>query len=95
VGIEGISDIQKCNQSDVQALINFKQVVSSLSPLNWEANMSCCTWEGVTCESLSLSQLRVTKLRLPGKRLRGTLYDSLGLLDHLREINLSFNFLTG
>lgn len=95
VDFQEISGIQQCNQSDVQALISFKQTVSSSSPLNWEVNRSCCTWEGVTCGLLSLQQFSVTKLRLPGRRLRGTLSDSLGRLAHLREINVSFNLLTG
>lgn len=95
VGIEEMSNTPQCNTSDVRALIEFNQTINSLSPLNWEANRNCCTWEGVTCELLSPQQLSVTRLRLPGKGLRGNLSDSLGLLSHLREINVSFNLFTG
>lgn len=56
----------------------------------WLESGDPCTWEGVTCESG-----QVVGLSLPHNRLAGPLPTDIGLLAHLRHLDLSDNRLTG
>ena len=80
-----------CHPRDLEALRDF---VNELSPKpdTWDFNSTgdCCEWEGITCDSV-----RVTKLKLVSKTLSGKLSESLGRLHHLRVLNLSRNFISG
>ncbi|KAJ4889952.1 Phytosulfokine receptor 1 [Raphanus sativus] len=80
-----------CHPRDLDALRDF---INELSPKpdSWEFTSTgdCCEWEGITCNSL-----RVTKLKLVSKTLSGKLSESLGKLHHLRVLNLSSNFISG
>ncbi|CDY53544.1 BnaA09g57030D [Brassica napus] len=80
-----------CHPRDLEALRDF---VNELSPKpdTWDFNSTgdCSEWEGITCDSV-----RVTKLKLVSKTLSGKLSESLGRLHHLRVLNLSRNFISG
>eukprot|EP01018_Ginkgo_biloba_P026245 Gb_39447 [translate_table: standard] len=92
--LAAISARRQCNQKDLKALMEFKNKVNSSRPLKWDTNQHCCHWEGVICE-YPMQQQRVTRLWLPGRGLMGSLSGSLGLLDHLKELNISYNSLSG
>ncbi|XWS39756.1 hypothetical protein CRYUN_Cryun18bG0081700 [Craigia yunnanensis] len=55
----------------------------------------CCTWTGVTCDNSTARSKRVVSLELGGKKLSGTICDSLAGLHQLRILNLSHNLLRG
>nr|GLL19417.1 probable LRR receptor-like serine/threonine-protein kinase At4g37250 [Ipomoea trifida] len=75
-------------------LMSFKLSVSS-DPLgvfsNWNAgDETPCSWRGVTCEAL-----RVTGLALPDSQILGSLVSSLGMIQFLRNLDLSNNSING
>lgn len=74
----------------MHTLLDFKNNISSSKPLNWQPDTNCCNWEGVTCKDGT-----VIKLWLPASGLKGSLSSSLGSLDHLMELNFSYNNLDG
>lgn len=91
-----------CNPNDLKALEDFMKGIETVIE-GWGNNLSsnCCEWAGITCNSSSslgfndssIDTYRVVKLELPNKRLAGNLSESLGMLDQLRTLNLSHNFL--
>ncbi|VVA14703.1 PREDICTED: phytosulfokine receptor [Prunus dulcis] len=91
-----------CNPNDMKALEGFMKGLETVLE-RWGYNFSsdCCKWAGITCNSSSslglndssIDTYRVVKLELPTKRLMGNLSESLGMLDQLRTLNLSHNFL--
>ncbi|KAH0990809.1 hypothetical protein GBA52_002292 [Prunus armeniaca] len=91
-----------CNPNDLKALEDFMKGIETVIE-GWGNNLSsnCCEWAGITCNSSSslglndssIDTYRVVKLELPKKRLAGNLSESLGMLDQLRTLNLSHNFL--
>lgn len=56
----------------------------------WLENNQPCTWFGITCQ-----EQQISKIRLNGKRLTGSLPDALGKLAHLQILDLSNNSLLG
>lgn len=56
----------------------------------WLESKQPCTWFGITCH-----EAQVSKIRLNGKRLTGSLPDALGKLSHLQILDLSNNSLLG
>ncbi|XP_008221005.1 PREDICTED: phytosulfokine receptor 1-like [Prunus mume] len=91
-----------CNPNDLKALEDFMKGIETVIE-GWGNNLSsnCCEWAGITCNSSSslglndssIDTYRVVKLELPKKRLAGNLSESLGMLDQIRTLNLSHNFL--
>ncbi|KAI3803722.1 hypothetical protein L1987_31883 [Smallanthus sonchifolius] len=89
--------------SDGILLLAFKYSVLSdpLSVLdNWNYDdPTPCSWTGVTCEPLSRSgspeSFAVTRLILPGSHLLGSVPHDLGMIPHLRNLDLSNNSLNG
>ncbi|KAI3774701.1 hypothetical protein L1987_49261 [Smallanthus sonchifolius] len=87
--------------SDGILLLAFKYSVLSdpLSVLdNWNYDdPTPCSWTGVTCEALSRSgspeSFAVTRLVLPGSHLLGSVPHDLGMIPHLRNLDLSNNSL--
>ncbi|XP_073065721.1 probable LRR receptor-like serine/threonine-protein kinase At4g37250 [Primulina eburnea] len=86
---------------DGSMLLSFKYSVVSdpLSVLgSWDySDATPCSWAGVTCDDVenSGSMLRVVSLILPNSKLVGTVPEDLGLIQHLRTLDLSSNFLNG
>ncbi|KAG7586042.1 Protein kinase-like domain superfamily [Arabidopsis thaliana x Arabidopsis arenosa] len=77
------------------ALLSFKQSLQNQSDsvfTNWNSSDSNpCLWQGVTCND----ELRVVSIRLPNKRLSGSLHPSIGSLLSLRHVNLRDNKFQG
>ncbi|OAY45567.1 receptor protein kinase-like protein At4g34220 isoform X2 [Manihot esculenta] len=84
-------------------LLSFKDSILSdpLSVLeSWNYDdMTPCSWKGVSCTELGLpvtpDKFRVTSLTLPDSQLLGSIPPDLGLIQHLRRLDLSNNFLNG
>ncbi|XP_052194169.1 probable LRR receptor-like serine/threonine-protein kinase At4g37250 [Diospyros lotus] len=90
--------------SDGTLLLSFRYSVLSdpLSVLdNWVyTDETPCSWTGITCAQIgdspgSPEMFRVTGLLLPNSQLLGSIPDALGFLQHLRQLDLSSNFLNG
>ncbi|KAG8382616.1 hypothetical protein BUALT_Bualt05G0096000 [Buddleja alternifolia] len=93
-----------CNPNDLISLRTFVEHLESGFG-GWDFNSSspdCCNWVGITCNSSSSLGLnesidfgRVVKLELGRRRLVGNISQSLGNLEELRTLNLSYNSLKG
>lgn len=79
-------------------LLSFKYSILSdpLSVLeNWSyIDESPCLWNGVTCSKVG-GKFRVTRLALPQSKLLGSISEDIGMIEHLREIDLSNNLFNG
>ncbi|CAN7041582.1 unnamed protein product [Brassica oleracea var. botrytis] len=83
-----------CNPQDQESLLWFSgNVSSSVSPLNWNLSIDCCSWEGITCDDTSESH--VTGISLPLRGLSGNLSSSVQNLHRLSHLDLSHNLLSG
>ncbi|RID57868.1 hypothetical protein BRARA_F01214 [Brassica rapa] len=83
-----------CNSQDQESLLWFSgNVSSSVSPLNWNLSIDCCSWEGIKCDDTSESD--VTAISLPLRRLSGNLSWSVQNLHRLSHLDLSHNLLSG
>ncbi|CAH8252606.1 unnamed protein product [Arabidopsis lyrata] len=83
-----------CNLQDRESLMSFSgNVSSSVSPLNWNLSIDCCSWEGITCDDSSDSH--VTMISLPFRGLSGTLASSVQNIHRLSHLDLSHNRLSG
>lgn len=90
---------QSCDRHDLLALKEFAgNLASGTIKSAWANDSACCQWVGVFCDDLkmgSTSSSRVTRLILPQKDLNGMISPSLGRLDQLKLLDLSFNLLKG
>ncbi|OVA00373.1 Protein kinase domain [Macleaya cordata] len=89
---------QSCDPNDLRALKEFVGNLTHGSIISaWSNESICCKWDGVTCDNRTNSSVatRVTKLILPHRGLKGMISHSLGNLDHLKFLDLSFNLLEG
>ncbi|KFK43921.1 hypothetical protein AALP_AA1G191300 [Arabis alpina] len=83
-----------CNPQDRESLMWFSgNVSSSVTPLNWNSSVDCCSWEGITCDDSSESH--VTAISLPFRGLSGNLHSSVQNLHRLSRLDLSNNCLSG
>ncbi|KZV39732.1 putative LRR receptor-like serine/threonine-protein kinase-like [Dorcoceras hygrometricum] len=87
--------------TDGLILLSFKNSILS-DPFgvlkNWDENDEFpCSWIGVSCGTSGSAEafLRVTSLILPGLQLLGSIPSNLGMIEHLRYLNLSGNYITG
>jgi len=55
---------------------------------SWNSSTHFCKWPGIVC---SPKHQRVTKLKLPGYKLHGSISPYVGNLSHLRFLNLGNN----
>lgn len=89
--------------SDGVSLLNFKYSILSdpLSVLeSWNYDdQTPCSWTGVTCSEIGYpgtpDMFRVTSLILPNSQLLGSIASDLGMIQHLRHLDLSNNFFNG
>lgn len=96
-GVGNVSAAVHENSVDLQALLVFKQGISSdpkgaLS--SWNTNTHFCRWNGVNC-NVTARPLRVTELNLTGQSLSGQISPSLGNLTFLKNLDLSKNNFIG
>ncbi|KAK2427379.1 putative LRR receptor serine/threonine-protein kinase [Trifolium repens] len=79
------------NQTDHLALLQFKQQISN-DPNgildSWNSSTHFCKWQGIIC---SPKHQRVTKLKLEGYKLHGSISPYVGNLSHMRFLNLGDN----
>jgi hypothetical protein len=89
--------------SDGVFLLSFKYSILS-DPLfvleSWNYNDETpCSWTGVTCTEIGTpgtpDMFRVTGLVLPDRQLLGSIVADLGMIEHLRHLDLSNNFFNG
>ncbi|EXC05427.1 putative inactive receptor kinase [Morus notabilis] len=82
----GESDLE----SDRATLINLRNFLGGRT-LRWNTSLSSpCSWLGVRCDSIGVSELR-----LPGAGLSGDLPAGFGNLTRLQKLSLRFNALSG
>jgi len=89
---------QSCDPNDMLALKEFAGKLTNGSIItSWSSKTDCCQWEGVVCRSNINGSIhsRVTMLILSKMGLQGLIPPSLGRLDQLKSVNLSFNQLSG
>ncbi|GAU15772.1 hypothetical protein TSUD_235880 [Trifolium subterraneum] len=83
------------NQTDHLALLQFKKLISN-DPNgildSWNSSTHFCNWLGIIC---SLKHQRVTKLKLEGNKLHGSISPYVGNLSHMRFLNLGDNKFNG
>ncbi|KAE8671621.1 DCN1-like protein 1-like [Hibiscus syriacus] len=84
--------------TDGVLFLSFRYLILS-DPLNvlqsWNYfNQTPCAWNGVACDYID-GYLRVTGLYLPTCQLLGSISSDLGMLEHLRSLDLSKNSLNG
>ncbi|XP_078443896.1 putative LRR receptor-like serine/threonine-protein kinase At4g37250 [Wolffia australiana] len=87
--------------SDGHLLLSFKHGITD-DPLNvlssWNfKDETPCNWNGISCSIFSSQNntLRVVSLVLANSRLAGTINGDLSLIEHLRRLDLSGNFISG
>jgi len=89
--------------SDGILLLSFKYSILS-DPLlvleSWNYyDVTPCSWIGVTCSEIGSpgtpDMFRVTGLVLPNSQLLGPIVPDLGMIEHLRHLDLSNNFFNG
>ncbi|PNX98674.1 LRR receptor-like kinase resistance protein, partial [Trifolium pratense] len=83
------------NQTDHLALLQFKQLISN-DPNgildSWNSSTHFCKWHGIIC---SPKHQRVTKLKLEGYKLHGSISPYVGNLSHMRFLDLRNNSFYG
>ncbi|XP_027355874.1 phytosulfokine receptor 2-like [Abrus precatorius] len=87
-----------CDKNDLLALKEFASNLTKGSIITaWSDDVFCCKWVGVECDNVDdgAAARRVSRLVLQGMDLNGTISSSLGLLDKLKVLDLSFNHLQG
>ncbi|GJU04494.1 phytosulfokine receptor 2 [Tanacetum coccineum] len=89
---------QICHPDDLLALKAFAASFGNGSVLvsSWVNETICCNWDGVVCENDVLkTSVRVTRLNLSSKGLKGVVPNSVSSLVKLRYLDLSYNELVG
>ncbi|KAI4321861.1 hypothetical protein MLD38_035193 [Melastoma candidum] len=93
-----LTGAQPCHPRDLSALKEFAGNLTAGSVITaWSDDQTCCGWAGVFCGGFSnvIGVSRVTKLVLPRQGLSGVISGSLGQLDQLMLLDLSYNSLSG
>ncbi|TVT96765.1 hypothetical protein EJB05_58006 [Eragrostis curvula] len=79
--------------TEKQALLDFVSAVYRGNKLNWDKNVSLCSWHGVKCTA---DRSHISELRVPAAGLMGAIPpNTLGKLDSLQVLSLRSNRLTG
>lgn len=96
-GLESLN--QACDPNDLLALKQFTgNLTNGLSISTWGNTPNCCKWDGVSCQGSSNNgsdSTKVTRLILRRKGLKGIISRSLGRLDALEVLDLSYNQFEG
>ncbi|CAH1438686.1 unnamed protein product [Lactuca virosa] len=80
------------NETDYQALLKFKSMITNEGLSSWNASFHFCDWSGVICGK---RHRRVTALLLRSQGLEGSLSPHVGNLSFLRLISLTNNSFQG
>ncbi|KAI3721125.1 hypothetical protein L2E82_32129 [Cichorium intybus] len=80
------------NETDYQALLHFKSMITNEALSSWNASIHFCDWSGVSCGK---RHRRVTALRLDSQGLEGSLSPHVGNLSFLRGLFLWNNSFQG
>ncbi|KAI3519836.1 hypothetical protein L1887_09052 [Cichorium endivia] len=80
------------NETDYQALLHFKSMITNEALSSWNASFHFCDWNGVSCGK---RHRRVTALVLQSRGLQGLLSPHVGNLSFLRVFSLKNNSLQG
>ncbi|XP_022749159.1 receptor protein kinase-like protein At4g34220 [Durio zibethinus] len=89
--------------TDGALLLSFKYSILSdpfsvLQSWNYD-DETPCAWNGITCTEIGIpgtpDMLRVTRLVLPNSHLLGSISADLGLIQHLRHLDLTNNLFNG
>ncbi|KAL4576195.1 hypothetical protein LXL04_012284 [Taraxacum kok-saghyz] len=80
------------NETDYQALLQFKSMIKYEGLRSWNSSFHHCDWSGVSCGK---RHRRVTTLQLMSQGLEGSLSPHVGNLSFLREFSLFNNSFQG
>ncbi|KAL9248571.1 Phytosulfokine receptor 2-like protein [Drosera capensis] len=83
-----------CDSRDLEALRQFSGNLTDGSILSsWNESSDCCEWDGVLCEVIGnvSNSSRVVELKLRKRGLKGVISSSIGELDQLLVLDLSWN----
>ncbi|KAL4576231.1 hypothetical protein LXL04_012322 [Taraxacum kok-saghyz] len=80
------------NETDYQALLQFKSMITNEALSSWNSSFHHCEWSGVSCGK---RHRRVIALRLNYRGLEGTLSPHVGNLSFLRFFSLAVNNFQG
>ncbi|KAL7611581.1 hypothetical protein Lser_V15G08891 [Lactuca serriola] len=80
------------NETDYQALLHFKSMITNNPLISWNASFHFCDWSGVSC---GRRHRRVTVLLLESQGLQGSLSPHVGNLSFLRFFSLWNNSFQG
>jgi Leucine-rich repeat (LRR) protein len=82
-----------CNEQEKASLLRFLSGLSQDNCLTalWKNDTDCCEWEGIHCSGNGA----VVEISLAFRGLQGCISSSLGDLNNLQSLNLSYNSFTG
>ncbi|CAI9273687.1 unnamed protein product [Lactuca saligna] len=80
------------NETDYQALLKFKSMITNKGLSSWNASFHFCDWSGVSCGK---QNKRVTALVLESQGLEGSLSPYVGNLSFLHVFSLRNNNIQG
>ncbi|KAL7608397.1 hypothetical protein Lser_V15G11290 [Lactuca serriola] len=80
------------NETDYQALLQFKSMITNDPLSSWNTSFHFCDWRGVSCGK---RHRRVTSLSLNSRGLQGSLSPHVGNLSFLRQLDLMNNSFQG
>ncbi|KAE8658656.1 leucine-rich repeat receptor protein kinase EXS-like [Hibiscus syriacus] len=92
--IHAVSVSGQCRSDQGRLLLELKNTFNSNSTSSgklatWDQTTDCCSWDGVACDAAGL----VIRLDLSNQSISGVMNDSSSLfcLQHLRQLDLSYN----
>ncbi|KAL6888497.1 hypothetical protein ACP4OV_009523 [Aristida adscensionis] len=88
-----VTPTSSCTEQEKTSLLQFLDGLSQDAGLavSWQERKDCCKWEGIICNGNG----SVTSVSLASRGLEGHISQSLGNLNGLQHLNLSYNLLSG